>query len=260
MGWLVLGALGAGYLLVCGAAFAMQRELIFPAPKEGRAPRAGVTMVEVPGATLFLWRPPPVPGGPVVVHFHGNAEQAADMEWLAEPLGEAGAGLALVEYPGYGLAAGKGSPSEDALVEAGEKALSHLTQVLGVSRGQLVLSGQSLGSGVAVELARRGWGRKLLLFTPYTSLPDVAAAAFPFLPTGLLMRDRFESLDKAAQIRVPVLVVHGTRDEVIPQRLGRALAARFPSGRFLSVEGGHHNDLWDQPGVTLEATRFLVSP
>ena len=97
-----------------------------------------------------------------------------------------------------------------------------------------------------------------LLFLCATALPDVAQAAFPFLPARLLMLDRFDSAAKAPKVNVPVLVVHGTADQVIPQALGRELAGRFPNARFVSVEGGHHNDLWERPGVLDEALTFLA--
>ncbi len=258
MGWVIAGALAVGCALVCAGAFAAQRTLLYPAPKSGRAPGRGTTRVNLPSGGLFLYRPASTPSAPVVVHFHGNGEQAQDLEWLAQALGEKGLGVALVEYPGYGLLAGQGSPSEGAIVDAAVAAAAHLTGPLGVSRERLVLSGQSLGSGVAVELARRGLGARLLLFTPYTSLPDVAQAAFPFLPARLLMLDRFDSASKAPEVKVPVLIVHGTADEVIPQVLGRTLGGRFPAARFVSVEGGHHNDLWERPGVMAQAIAFLA--
>lgn len=256
----VLSTIGLGYLALCGAACGWQRAIVFPAPKQGRSPHAEMSVERVEGKALYLYRPATRPDAPVVVHFHGNGEQAADGEWLAQVLAEGGAGTALVEYPGYGLLAEQGSPSEEAIMAAAEAALGSLTTTHGVAKDRLVLSGQSLGSGVAVELARRGWGTRLLLFTPYTSLPDVGARALPFLPVRWLMFDRFDSASKAKDVALPVLIVHGTADEVIPQDLGRELSTRFPHAEFVSVPGGHHNDLWDRPEVLARATRFLLGP
>jgi uncharacterized protein len=253
----VVAAVVAGvYLAVCGLAFAVQRSLVFPAPA-GRSPPAGrAVSVEVPGGTFVVWREAAAQG-PVVVHFHGNGEQAGNLGGLAEAYAAGGVSFAAVEYPGY--AGAPGSPGEASLVDAGRKALQHLTGPMGVARDRLVLSGQSVGTGVAMALAEEGWGTRLVLLSPYTSLPDVAARAFPWLPVRLLLRDRFDSLARAPRVRVPVLVVHGTHDEVIPFELGARLSGAFPPGgcRLLQVEGAHHNDLWAAPPTLPEVLRFV---
>lgn len=211
-------------------------------------------LVEVPGGTHFLWRP--VAGdGPVVVHFHGNAEQVSNEAWLAEAFAAQGISFAAVEYPGYAGTAG--DPSEASLVAAAVAALAHLTGSLGIAKQRLVLSGQSVGTGVAVAIAAKGWGTRLLLLTPYTALPEVAARVFTWLPVRLLMRDKFDSASRAAEVKVPVLVIHGTDDEVIPFDLGQALAGKFNAGHFVQIPGGHHNDLWDRPEVVREVMRFV---
>jgi alpha-beta hydrolase superfamily lysophospholipase len=256
--WVIAGTFVGGYVLLCAALFAGQRSMLYPAPKLAREPGRSVTRVDVPGGGLFLYRAASTPDAPVLVHFHGNGEQAGTSEWLAQELSERGLGTALVEYPGYGLLAEQGSPTEASILEAADAAVKHLETSLGVAPSRIVLSGQSLGSGVAVELAKRGIGQRLLLLTPYTRLPDVAQAVLPFVPVGLLMLDRFDSASKAPEVKIPVLVIHGTADEVVPQRLGRELAGRFPSARFVSIEGGHHNDLWDRPEVLEQAAAFLA--
>ncbi len=249
------GALGlaAAYLAICATLFFAQRAMLFPAPRTGRAPK-NLQVIELPGGGLMLYRAPPSLDSPVVIHFHGNGEQAADMEPLADVVP---GGLALVEYPGYGLLAGRGSPSEASLLDAGQRAMDYLNQELHIPRERCFLSGQSLGSGVAVELARRGLGAKLLLFTPYPSLPDVAARLYPWVPVRLLMRDKFDSAAKAAGISIPVLIVHGTADEVIPFELGQRLSQLFPHAELFPVPGGHHNGLWDHPEVLEKVRAFL---
>ena len=244
--WVLLGTVLGGYLAICGLVFAGQRRLLFPAPVELAPTPQRLTRVEVAGGSFLLWRP--VPGdGPVVVHFHGNGEQVAHLAWLADEWAARGVSFAAVEYPGYPGAAG--SPSETSIVAASEAALVHLTSVMQIARSRLVLVGQSLGTGVVMTLAARGWGTRLVLLSPYTSLPDVAAEAFPWLPVRLLMLDRFDSASRAGNVAVPALLIHGTRDEVIPFALGLRLSGLLPGARFLPVEGAHHNDLWDGPHV-----------
>lgn len=253
----ILGVLVACYLALCALVFAAQRSLVFPAPKVGRLPRAPLEVVWASPTTPMIFRPARGEA-PVVVHFHGNGEQIADATWMADLLEGPGAGFAAIEYPGYGLAAASGEPSEATLFEAAERGLTHLVNALGVPRERLVLSGHSLGTGIAVEMARRGWGVRVLLLSPYTSLPDVGARVFPFLPVRLLMRDGFDSAERAPLVRAPVLIVHGAQDELIPASLGRALSQRFPDARFVEVADAHHNDLPSFVEVRDEVRSFLA--
>lgn len=253
----VLGTLAALYVGLCGLMFAVQRKLLFPAPTQLVRVNDGLEREEVPGGTFFLWKV--LPGeGPVVVHFHGNGEQVGHLGWLAREWTERGVSFVAVEYPGYPGAAG--APSEESLVAASEAALQHLTGPLKVDRSRLVLEGQSVGTGVAVTMASRGWGTRLMLLSPYTSLPAVAAKAFPFLPTALLMRDRFDSASRAAGLKVPTLIIHGTKDQVIPFELGQALSRAIPGATFVPVEGAGHNDLIDREEALTPLLGFVAPP
>lgn len=228
-----------GYLAIVIALFTFQRKLIFPAPQGDRAPTKGLVRGDGFIAMHF-------PGTPTVVHLHGNAEALWHSEWLAAKYAEQGIGFYAIEYPGYGLAAAT-PVSEEAIYAAVEAALTALEKT--VPKDQLILQGQSLGSGVAVEMARRGHGSKLVLISAYTSIPDVAAGVLPFLPARLLVRDRFESAKKAKDITLPVLLIHGSADEVIPTQMTHDLAKLFPHATVKIIDGAHHNDLFDHPEV-----------
>jgi len=196
-------------------------------------------------------------GGPVVVHFHGNGEQIGSLSWLGEELAKRQVSFAAVEYPGYPGASG--APSESSIVAAAERALEHLTGPMGVARERIVLSGQSLGTGVAVRLAANGWGTRLALLSPYTSMTAVAEwGIYRMFPVRLLIRDRFDSEWLASRIEIPVLVLHGSRDEVVPFALGGTLAARFPDARFVEVPGAGHNDLWQHSLTMGEFLAFVA--
>jgi hypothetical protein len=219
---------------------------------------SGATLLRIAGpegSTVYVLHVPAPPGAPTVVHFHGNGDQLADQVVVARRFQEAGLGFYVMEYPGYGLAADRG-PSEQRIYAAAETALAHLHTALGVPREHTVLQGQSLGSGVAVEMARRGLGARLVLLTPYTSIADMGARMFPFLPARLLARDRFDSASKAPSLTLPVLIVHGTRDEVIPVDMGQTLGRLFPHATVRLVEGATHNDVFYAPGVLPELVRF----
>lgn len=256
---LLLVALVIGYVGLCVLVFLNQRHLLFPAPPGAREPELpGASLLRIPGpegATAFAFHVPAPEGAPTVVHFHGNGEQLADAEWLAQRYQEAGLGFYAVEFPGYGLAAEQG-PSEEGAYAAAETALGYLSRELGVPRERTVLQGQSLGSGVAVEMAKRGHGVRLVLITPYTSIVDMGAKIFPWLPVRLLARDRFDSASKAPGLKLPVLIVHGTRDEVIPTDMGRRMGALFPNATVRLMEGRRHNDILGRPEILHELTEF----
>jgi alpha-beta hydrolase superfamily lysophospholipase len=219
----LLVVLAAAYAGLCAALFFVQRSLVFPAPRE-RVTAGTSPIVEVPGGTPILWSAADG-DGPVVVHFHGNGEQISSLGWLGQELAKKHVSFAAVEYPGY--AGAPGAPSESSIVVAAERALHHLTGPTGIARERIVLSGQSLGTGVAVRLAANGWGARLVLLSPYTSMTAVAdQGIYRVFPIRLLMRDRFDSASLAPRIALPVLVLHGNRDEVVPF----ALAGRWRRG------------------------------
>jgi uncharacterized protein len=249
----VLSVVVGGYLAICALLALEQRRLVFPAPRTRGELHGASRFVLVPGGTFMLWRDAG-PSSPVVVHFHGNGEQVAYRTDLAELFAEQGVSFAAIEYPGY--AGAPGAPSEASLLESAQRGLEHLTSTMGVARSRVLLSGQSIGTGVAVAMATRGWGTKLVLLSPYTSLPDVAAGAFPWLPVRLLMRDRFDSEASAPSIAMPVLIAHGTDDAVIPFALGKRLSTRFPQATLVTVPQGHHDDLWSRSEVIDAVLRF----
>jgi pimeloyl-ACP methyl ester carboxylesterase len=245
------------YALACLALFTLQRALLFP-PAEKTATIAvestiaPLTLRAGDGVEAHaLWLTASAPA-PVLVWFHGNGEDlGGDLE-RARVLQREGIASLVVEYRGYGLSKASGAASEAGLYADAQAALDALPK-LGVAASRIVLVGRSLGTGVATEMASRGRGSKLVLISPYTSIPDVAALEYPIFPVHLLARDRFETANKAPSITIPTLIIHGDRDELIPHSMGALLATRFPHARLLTLSGGHHDDLFDTHPETLEA-------
>jgi pimeloyl-ACP methyl ester carboxylesterase len=249
----VIGAvLYAGLCVLARLTF---RKMLYPAPPPRPFVAAGVPTIDLlelrasDGVAVHAAFVAPPPGARTVVFFHGNGEQIADSVPLARDLAQRGFGVALVEYRGYGPSSGP-TPTETGIYLDAEAVLDALA-ARGIAPAGVTLWGTSLGSGVAAEMARRGRGAALVLVTPYTSVPAVASRIAPFLPTRLCVADHFDTLAKAADIRVPTLVIHGDRDEVIPYDMGELLARTIVGARFISVPGGHHNDLFDRDGVRL---------
>ncbi len=243
----VIAGLAGAYAAVAALAFVGQRSMMYPRPAGQVPPRArGARLVHVSGAegalACALYVPAPE-GRPTIVHFHGNGEDLSDQTTLVEALAERGLGVYAVEYPGYGLLR-QAAISEQALYASAEAALRHLREQLGVSAARTVLQGQSLGTGVAAEMARRGHAARLVLISPITSMTDMGALVLPWLPARQLVRDRYDTASKAAALTLPTLVVHGTEDEVIPVSMGRRVAELLPRARLLLIAGGRHNDLF----------------
>lgn len=248
---LILASILAGlYLALCLAAFTLQRAMLYPAPRTTALPESrGFSRLPLDaGLHVDLLHLPAREGAPTVVHFHGNGEQLLDQQQLGAALRARGVGFVAVEYPGYG--ASPGTPTEECIYAAAEAALL-LLRGSGIPPEKTVLSGRSLGTGVAVEMARRGHGSRVILVSPYTSITDMAALTFPLLPTRLLVRDRFDTASKAAAVEVPVLIIHGEADSLIPVEMARKLGERFPRATVQIVPGAGHNDVLEGPGLAL---------
>lgn len=194
-------------------------------------------------------------GKPTIVVFHGNGDQLSGLvAWLGT-LEQHGLGGFAIEYPGYGPSAAE-EPTEQSVYLHAEVALLHLRGSLGVETAATVLLGESLGSGVAVEMASRGHGTKLILLSPFTSLDAVAEFHLPWVPARWVMRNRYDSIRKAPSIRMPVVVLHGTADGLIPVAMGRELAERFPESEFVPLQGaGHGGLLYSHAEPVLDALR-----
>jgi len=228
-----------------------QTAMIFPAPEQGREPAYPDNLVRTPGATFLYFE-----GKKVVAYFHGNGEDLADSVPMISLLRSLGMGVLAVEYPGYGVADGR--PSEQGAYSAAESALSWLRSEAGVGGDRVVLLGQSLGSGVASEMAKRGLGARVVLISPFTSIAAMSRRVFPLVPfPSAFVRHRFDTESKAAGIALPVLIVHGTEDEVVPFAMGERLARVFPQAKLVAVPDGHHNDLLTMHAI---AMREALSP
>jgi hypothetical protein len=205
------------------------------------------------GETLVAWHVPPRGDKPVVIYFHGNGEI---IQWRIghhRALIRDGAGLIAVNFRGYG--GSTGTPTEDGLHR--DAAAAYAFAVAHYPAQRIVLYGVSLGTGVAVKLASEQPVAKLILEAPYTSTVDVAAEMFPFVPVRWLMKDQLHSDQRIGKVHVPLLIMQGTHDEVIPIRFGeRLFALANEPKRFVRFDGGGHNDL-DKYGVGDVARKFI---
>lgn len=231
-------------LLAMVALFLMQRSLIYPA---AAASGSGADQMfdgfeearleTSDGLVLRAIYRPARQGHPTIVFFHGNGDNLLGGRTATQALAAHGFGVLLPEYRGYG--GNPGRPSEAGLYRDGRAALRWLTS-RGVPPGRIVLVGNSLGSGVAVQLATETPVAGVAIVSGFTSLADVAARHFPLAPVRLLLRDRYDNLRKLGQVAAPVLVLHGASDTLIPPSHAVELAKAAPNGRSDLVNGVGH--------------------
>lgn len=216
-----------------------------------------ITIQTADGLSLRAWwAPPPDATAPVVLYLHGNAGGLGARAEKVRPFLDRGFGVLLLAWRGF--SGNSGSPTEAGLYEDGRAALRFL-QSQGIATTRCAIYGESLGSAVAVQLAVENELGAIMLEAAFTSMADAARAHYPIFPVSWLVKDRYESVAKIAAVRVPVLVLHGERDRVVPVRLGRALfaAAREPKkARFYPA--GEHADLHEH-GAGNAAADFVAS-
>jgi fermentation-respiration switch protein FrsA (DUF1100 family) len=197
------------------------------------------------------------PGRPTILFFHGNAQTVFEWALIREDLAPLDCGLLLVDYPGYGKS--DGAPSEAANYDAGHAAMNWLTGPAGVPPERVIVFGKSLGGGITTEIVQGKRVLGVVLESTFTSIPSVMKRLMPMLPAGSLLRSEvYDSVSKVAGLGAPVLVIHGTRDEIIPFEEGEKLfAAAAEPKMFYRVERAGHNDVslaaGDDYGITLRA-------
>src|SRR6476646_4261907 len=250
-------AIGA-VVLYCGFVallYVAQRRLQYFPERRRTVPRAvGLPEAEeavvgtADGERVIVWHVAPREGQPVFLYFHGNGDERF-RALIAD-----GSGLVALSYRGYGGSSGR--PSESGLLADAGAAYAFALARYPAER--IVLWGESLGTGVAVALAADTPVARVILESPFTSTADVAAALYWFIPVRWLMKDQFRSDLRVGKIAVPVLVLHGERDTVVPIALGERLYALINAPkRFVRFPGAGHNDL-GASGAVATAKTFLA--
>jgi uncharacterized protein len=251
--------LTAAFLALYGAVFAgallLQRRLIyFPDPTHVSPEAAGLTGIEEvtiaapDGERIIAWYTAAKSGAPTILYFHGNAGGLDTRSERFHKYTSQGYGVFMMAYRGYG--GSTGSPSERANVSDAKLAYHNLME-RGVKSYDVFVYGESLGTGVATQVAVAREVGGLILDAPFTSMTDMARVHHPYLPARWFLIDRYETRRHIANLKAPLLVLHGEADEVIPVSQGRAVfdAARDPKKMAVFPEAGHsdhhHNGSYD---------------
>ncbi len=245
------------YMVALLALFVFQRHFLYFPGSTYISPRAAGApdeMRELPARTedgldLKAWYAPAIGKPLTLVFFHGNGDSLRTAAFIAPPYLAAGYGFLLIEYRGYsGM---PGSPTEEGIYADARADIKSLIAT-GVKERDIVLFGYSLGTGVAVQMAREFHARGVILLAPYMSVAKQAQMAFPFFPAEFLARDRYEIFKKIPELNIPILMANGGRDDVIPPSQGRQRFALANEPRqFVFIPEAGHADMFRSEFVGL---------
>ncbi len=257
-------ALGVGlYVAACTLMYVFQDQLLYiPAAEITTTPAdvglafEPVTFESADGESIAAWFVPAAASRGVVLYSHGNAGNMSNRVPVVEDLHALGLDVLIFDYHGFGGSTGE--PGETETYRDAEAAWAWLARERAVPPDRIIVWGRSLGGGVATWLATRTHPAALVVESSFTSIPDVAAVHYPYLPVHMLTRHEYPSLTRMPEISAPLLVAHGQADRVVPYAHGRALfeAASEPK-TFVELGGGHNDPGLASPQYRSQLERFL---
>jgi uncharacterized protein len=244
------------------------RQMLYPAPpvpvsSPPPAPLEEVWLDLPDGSRALAWALVPEtlpPAAPLVLYFHGNGENLETLRWsgLFEEFGRLGVAVLAADFPGYGRSTG--TPSEEGLIATGDAAVAW-ARARHPER-PLVVCGWSLGAALAIATVDRHPEevRGLIALSPWTTLAECAVEIFPEFAVKAMLREHYDSRAAARRIRLPALVVHGERDDLIPVGQGEEIASVLAGDKtWVPVRGAAHNDLLGRGEVWGAMARFLAA-
>ena len=233
------------YAMAVVVMYAAQRRFIY-FPEPGRTSPAAAGLPDVSeriiatpdGEKVVAWYGKAQRGQPTLLYFQGNG---GTLELRSETISRylaRGRGMFMMSYRGF--SGSTGAPSEAANVADAKLAYDTLIKD-GVSPDDIILYGESLGTGVAIQAAREKMVAGVILDSPYTSILELASQYYPWLPVSLLLEDRYESIRYIRDVHVPIFILHGEADDVVPVEMGRRLFAAANEPKELkTIPGGGH--------------------
>jgi len=258
--------LAVGYAAIAGLAFAFQDQLLFQpsdrlraTPDDAGLDHETVRLDTEDGETLHGWwvpapdvdsvnshplvsreTGPEERAGHTLLFFHGNAGNISGRLESVGQFRRLGLNVLIVDYRGYGQSTG--APSEEGIYNDASACWQYLTDERGIPAGDIVVFGRSMGGGPATWIASRHRPGAVILESVFTSVPDVGAHHYPFLPVKTLATNHFDNASRVGAINAPLLSIHSRNDRVVPFELGRQVYEAAPAPkRFLEIEGGHND-------------------
>ena len=243
--WIIIIIAGA-YLTFVGFLFIFQSQYIyFPERTLSADPSSiglhfeSISFETADGVKLSGWFIPGESAKGVILFCHGNAGNISHRLESIQIFHQLGLDVFIFDYRGYGQSQGK--PTEQGTYQDAEAAWRYLTEERQVLPSQIIVFGRSLGAAVASWLAQSHTPGALILESTFTSLPDIAATLYPYLPAKLLLRFEYNTAEYLGRVDCPVLIVHSHDDEIMPFSHGRQLfeTASEPK-KFLEISGTHN--------------------
>ena len=190
-----------------------------------------------------------------LVFFHGNAGDLSNRIYKLNELDKLDINILLISWRGF--SGNEGYPTEKNLYEDAEAAIKWLNKKK-VSNSQIILYGESLGTGVAVEIASKNNFNSIILESPFTSIENSAKIYYPYLPVRLLLKDKYDSIGKIKMINTPILIMHGEKDDVVPISMGKELfeKANSPKHSYFTSEDDHMMEF--NPNLLNEIKNFIL--
>lgn len=242
------------YLAICAYFWSVQHDKIYkPSTDIQTTPdRLGMKyeQLSIPSGSgaqrgeMYAWWIPAAPtDAPTLLYLHGHKHNISHLLEHTQRLHDAGYNLLLVDYRGYGKSTG-GKPDEAKMYEDAEAAWSYLTYQRKQDPHRTFIYGHSMGGAVGIVLAlNHPEAAGLIAEGAFTSLMDMAELAYPWLPVGILLNQRFDSINRIGRLKMPVLFIHGTWDERVPSGMSQRLYERAPQPKSIKlIEGGEHGN------------------
>jgi uncharacterized protein len=266
-----LKGFSAIYLTACLGLYLGQARMIYtPTASHEKTPsnvKLGFEEVRLPvaqGGQVHGWWLTNPKATKTILYLHGIGLNIGSNINQAKQLYDQGFSVLLIDYRGYGQSSGP-FPSETRIYEDTEAAWNYLTKTRQIPAKEIVLYGHSLGGAIAIDLAKRHPDAgSLIVQSSFTSMYDMAMQR-PYnrlLPVNLLLHERYNSIEKVPTLKVPVLYIHGLKDETIGHRMSQTLYDRSPEPKqlFLVLQGTHNNgDIFWQAGAGDVIKRFVNS-
>lgn len=259
----ILAIIAAIYIGACSYLYIFQRSILYHPNQQLEAPEkyslsdfSAVKITTADNLKITGWYIPAKEGKPTIMYFHGNAGNLGKRADKFRDFAASGIGILAVSYRGFGDS--EGSPSENGLYEDARAAIKYLAEK-GLEAKDITLYGESLGTGVAVQMALEHNFHAIILEAPYDSIGARAAELYPYAPINLLLKDRFDSISKIAKIHTPLMIIHSKDDEVMPFAHGKKLydAAVKPKEMHVFENAGHsHFNHKELANLVLEFTQI----
>lgn len=237
----------AVYVGLCIVLFFRQTSMVYyPVKKIAFTPAdvnlayEDVFFMTADGERIAAWYVPAANARGTILMCHGNGGNIGDRIYAIELFHNLGLNVFIFDYRGYGRSSGK--PSEQGTYQDALGAWNYLTDVRHAPTESIIVQGRSLGGAVAAWLADQWTPAGLILESTFTSIPDIGAKLYPYLPVRLLSRYHYDTLGRIGRIQCPVLIAHSRDDEMIPFRHGQKLFETAPEPRTFFEQSGSHND------------------